>query len=259
MKRAIASSVLAAAFLAGGTSVIRAQPAPAPAASALPELPEIGRTRATTTACAFMRDVVVPAFAAAQRADARFGTARTGLPIYIQLKADYRSQRVPVKSDGINLESQYNRLNVDAAALLRETDTIRKLLDDPRLSASSNDPTVRAEREQLERVYAAQQARAAALSELMMRESMWLNTHMVGFEDPLAIAVMTLPRNLDAPPRPAPKFTAPPGMPLLNGFDAADRARVNEWSTAMTSYVHTNEEQAAKAFLPLAQGCRARP
>ena len=120
------------------------------------------------------------------------------------MKSDYRSQRVPVKSDGIMLESQYNRLSVDAAALLRETDTIRKLLDDPRLSASSNDPTVRAEREQLERVYAAQQARAAALSELMMRESMWLNTHMVGFEDPLAIAAMTVPRTLDAPPRPAP-------------------------------------------------------
>ena len=48
-------------------------------------------------------------------------------------------------------------------------------------------------------------------------------------------------------------------MPLLNGFDAADRTRVNEWGAAMTSYVHSNEEQAAKTFLPLAQGCHARP
>ena len=60
MKRAIASSLFAAALFAGSTPVTRAQPAPEPAASALPDLQEIGRTRATTTACAFMRDVVVP-------------------------------------------------------------------------------------------------------------------------------------------------------------------------------------------------------
>ena len=261
MKRAIVCSLLAAALFAAGTPAVRAQsgPAPAASASASPDLPEIGRTRATTTACAFMRDVVVPAFAAAQRANAKFGAARTALPIYIQLKADYRSQRVPIKSDGNMLEAQYNRLSVETASVLRETDTIRKLLDDSRMTASSSDPTVRAEREQLERVYAAQQARAAALSELMLRESTWLSLHMVGWEDPLAIAVMTLPRNLDAPPRPAPKFTAPPGMPLLNGFDTADRARVNEWTAAMTSIVHSTEEQAAKTFLPLAQGCHGRP
>jgi hypothetical protein len=252
-RRSIAAYLLVAAVVAGAPPIVRAQPVPLPSESTLPE---IGRTRATTAACAFMRDVVIPAFAAAQRADARFGAARTGLPIYIQLKADYRSQRVPVKSDGNMLEAQHNRLSVDAASILRETDTIRKLLDDPRMRASSNDPTVRDEREQLERVYAAQQARAAALSELMLRESTWLSLHMVGWEDPLAIAVMTLPRNLDQPPRPAPKFTAPPGMPLLNGFDAADRARVSEWSAAMTSFVRTNEEQAAKTFLPLAEGCK---
>ena len=51
-----------------------------------------------------MRDVVVPAFAAAQRADARFGTVRAGLPRYIQLKSDYNSQRAPIKSDGNTLE-----------------------------------------------------------------------------------------------------------------------------------------------------------
>ena len=256
MKRAIASSLVAAALFAAATPVVRAQPEPTPAPSALPPLPEIGRTRATTTACAFMRDVVVPAFAAAQRADARFGTVRTALPRYIQLKSDYNSQRAPIKSDGIMLESQYNRLSIDTASLLRDTDAIQRLLDDPRLNAGSNDPTVREEREQLQRVLAAQQARASALSQLVLRESTFLSSHLVGWEDPGAFATMGIKRDVDAPPRPAPKFTAPPGMPLLNGFDAADRARVDEWGAAMTRTVRTSEEQAAKTFLPLAQGCR---
>lgn len=254
--RLIAVPLIAATVLAASASASRAQPeatAPVPAASTLPE---IGRTRATSLACAVMRDVVIRAFATAQHADARFGAVRTTLPRYIQLKSDYNSQRAPVKSDGIMLESQFNRLSIDTASLMRDTDAIRKLLEDPRLSATSSDPTVRQEREQLERLLAAQQARANYLSELMLRESTYLSKHMVGFEDPGALATMGIVPNVDTPPRPLPKMTAPPGMPLLNGFDAADRARVNEWGAAMTAMVHASEEQAAKTFLPLAQGCR---
>jgi hypothetical protein len=253
MTRAIAAQLVWASLFVAATTVVRAEPEPAPAASSLPE---IGRTRATTAACAVMRDIVIPAFAAAQRADARFGAVRSKLPQYIQLKSDYDSQRAPVKSDGIMLESAYNRLSIDAASLLREADAVKKLLDDPRLNAGSGDPTIREERERLERILAAQQARAGALSELMLRESTYLSKHLVGWEDPAAFAQMNLPRNLDAPPRPLPKMTAPPGMPLLNGFDAADRSRVDEWGAAMTRVVHESEEQAAKTFLPLAQGCR---
>ena len=87
-----------------------------------------------------MRDILIPSFAAAQRADARFGTVRASLPRYIQLKSDYNSQRVPVKSDGIMLESQFNRLSIDTASLLRDTEAIKKLLDDPRISGSNGLP-----------------------------------------------------------------------------------------------------------------------
>lgn len=254
MMRATVVSLVAVAIFSAAAPAARAQPEPP---SATPQaLPEIGRTRATTAACAVMRDLVIPSFAAAQRADTRFGAVRAGLPRYIQLKSDYNSQRVPVKSDGIMVESAYNRLSIDAASLLRDTDAIRKLLDDPRLSASSSDATIRQEREQLERILAAQQARASALSELILRESTYLSKHLVGFEDPAAFAQMNLPRDPDAPPRPLPKMTAPPGLPLLNGLDAADRARVDEWGATMSRVVHASEEQAAKAFLPLAQGCR---
>ena len=256
MIRASAAFLLAATVFAASASASRAQPDPAPPTAAASSLPEIGRTRATSLACAVMRDIVIRAFATAQHADARFAAVRTSLPQYIQLKSDYTSQRAPVKSDGIMLESQYNRLSIDTASLMRDTDAIRKLLDDPRLSATSSDPTVREERDQLERLLAAQQARAAYLSELMLRESTYLSKHLVGWEDPGGLPTIGIIPNVDTPPRPLPKMTAPPGMPLLNGFDAADRARVSEWGAAMTSMVHASEEQAAKTFLPLAQGCR---
>jgi hypothetical protein len=256
MIRTIAAPLLAVMVFTASASALRAQPNPASPTPAASGLPEIGRTRATSAACIVMRDIVIRAFAMAQRADARFGAVRTRLPQYIQAKSDYNSQRAPVKSDGIMLESQFNQLNIDTASLLRDTDAIRKLLEDPRLSAASTDPTVRAEREQLERILAAQQARAAYLSQLMLRESTYLSKHTVGFEDPGALVTMAIVPNLDTPPRPLPVLTAPPGMPVLTGFDAADRARVNEWGAAMTNMVHTSEEQAAKTFLPLAQGCR---
>ncbi len=254
--RVIAAPLLAATVFAASASASRAQPDPSPPAAPASALPEIGRTRATSVACAVMRDIVIRAFAAAQHADARFGAVRASLPQYIQLKSDYNSQRAPVKSDGIMLESQFNRLSVDTASLLRDIDAVRKLLEDPRLSATSSDPAVREEREQLERILAAEQARANALSELMLRESTYLSKHLVGWEDPGAFARMNMIPNVDTPPRPLPKMTAPPGVPLLNGFDAADRSRVDEWSAAMTRIVHASEEQAAKTFLPLAQGCR---
>ena len=161
MIRAIACLSLLAATVFAGSAFRVAWAQPDPRRAAPPSaLPEIGRTRATSPACAVMRDLVIRRSPPAQRADARFGAVRTRLPQYIQLKADYNSQRAPVKSDGIMLESQFNRLSIDTASLLRDTDAIRKLLEDPRLSATSSDPTVREEREQLERLLAAQQARA---------------------------------------------------------------------------------------------------
>jgi hypothetical protein len=203
-----------------------------------------------------MRDVLIPSFAAAQRADARFAAVRANLPRYVQLKSDYNSQRAPVKSDGIMLESQFNRLSVDTASLLHDVEVVKKLLDDPRMSTGSNDPTIREEREQLERLYAAQQARASALGELMLRESTYLSKHLVGWEDPGAFAQMNLPRDLDARRKPTTAMTAPPGMPLLVGLDSADKSRIDEWAAAMTRSVRAREEQAATTFLPLAQGCR---
>jgi len=256
MKRAIATSFIAAAIAIALPHGAPAQTAPEPSASPAAQLPEIGRVRATSAACAAMRDVVIPAFAAARRADAQFGTVREDLPRYIQLKADYKSQRTyTVKSGGMTLEAQWHKVSSESASLLHETEAIRKLLDDPRLPAQSTDPAIRVERERLAALYAAQQARASYLNELMQRESVSLAKSAVGTEDPLAFPQgQHVPIEPQARPRTA--STAPPGMPLLNGFDAADRARIEEWSAAQVRAVHDTEEQAAKTFLPFAQACR---
>lgn len=255
MKRAIATSLIAAIAIAlpcGAPAQTAPEPSASPAASALPE---IGRVRATSAACAAMRDLVIPGFAAARRADMRFDAVRQDLPRYIELKAAYTSQQDTVKSGGVNLQSQLSKLSSESASLLQEAQTIRKLLDDPRLSAQSSDPSIRAERERLEALYAAQQARASYLNELVQRESVMLAKSNAGMEDPLGMPQgQHLPIEPQARPRPA--STALPGMPVLNGFEAADRKRLEEWSAAQARAVHETEEQAAKTFLPLAQGCR---
>jgi hypothetical protein len=249
MTRALATTFIAAIALAAVPRALGAQTESSPA-----PLPEIGRTRATPAACAVMRDVVIPAFAASLRADAKFTAVRDDLPAYVQLKSDYRGQRVAVKSGGITLESQYAKLSTEVASLLQDTAAIRKLLDDPRLSAGSNDPAIKAERERLEELYAAQQARAAYLNQLMLRESTFLAKNTVGWEDPLAFANMHLER--DPQHRPTPVMTAPPNMPVLTGFDASDRAKLDEWNVSQARLVHDSEERAAKTFMPFAQACR---
>ena len=62
------------------------------------------------------------------------------------------------------------------------------------------------------------------------------------------------PINRDAP---TPALTAPPGMPVLNGKIAmADKNTINDWSGSMAAAVRASENQAARAFLPIAHSCR---
>jgi hypothetical protein len=252
MRRALAAPLVAAILIAGATRALSAQPAPEPSASTLPE---IGRTRATPAACAVMRDVVLPSFAASRGADAKFGELQTGLPVFLQLKSDYFGQRTEVKTDGVFLEAQFSHLDVGLTGLLQQLEKMRKLLDDPRI-AGSTDPAVIAQRERLERLYAAQSARAALTYAFLQRQSAFLNKHLVGFEDPVAIW------NINQPKRPedgwvnaAPKVKAPPGMPVMTGFAAEDKVRIHEWTAALANVVTLNEDAAARAAAPLAQSC----
>ena len=228
--------------------------APDPVPSTVP-LPEIGRTRANTPACAAMRDLVVPSFAAAQRADARFAETRKTLPSYAEISAD---RDAGVKY-GIHREAGLARLATDASRLQQEALTIKKALDDPRLAKSSNDPQVAVERSQLEQLYAAQRVRADALNEFVMREQVAVAPHTLGSNRGIATRDAKYGKVDDPPPDapPLPGSSASPGMPLLTGLDPAeDKRRLDTWGAAVSQAVRKSEAEAAMTFLPIAQGCR---
>ncbi|HEX3466071.1 MAG TPA: hypothetical protein VHS78_18630 [Candidatus Elarobacter sp.] len=255
MTRAIVAAFIAAIAFAM-PRVALAQSEPAPSASPAEQLPEIGRTRATPYACAVLRDLVVPSLAADQRADVKFGELQNRLPDYLQLKADYFGQRTEQKTDGVFLEAQFSHLDVGLTGLLQQLETMRKLLDDPRI-ASSTDPAVVAQRERLEQLYAAQHARAVLLYAYLQRQSALLNKHLVGWEDPTAIAKINIPKKPeDEYKSRTPQLSAPLGMPVPSGSVAEDKSRVRNWTAAMAYVVGLNEQNVARAVAPLQQSCR---
>jgi hypothetical protein len=219
-------------------------PAPAPG----PTLPEIGRVRAARPACVAMRDLIIPSFAAALRADARFAQTRARLPQYIDFADD------PEHSTDVFRESALSKLDQDATAILNETLVLNRALGDPRFKDPS-DPQIIAEKAQLQQLYNTQQARANQLQEFVMRQRNVIAKN--GMEDSNAFKGRNpVPASLrtDAP---TPALTAPPGMPILNGRIAlADKATINDWSGSMAAAVRASENQAAKTFLPIANSCR---
>jgi hypothetical protein len=240
-------------------SVLGAAPKPVPppgppAQTAAPEsspLPEIGRVRAATPPCAAMRDLIIPSFAAARRADVRFEQTRARLPQYIDFADD------PEHGTDIFRTSSLARLDADATAILNETLVLNKALGDPRLK-DTTDPVIAAERAQLEQLYSAQQARANQLQQFVMRERNTVAQH--GMEDSGAFKgrhKQPASRDAEPPPSPIPSLVGAPGMPVLNGrIPLADKVVINDWSTSMAAFVRASENQAAKTFLPIAQSCR---
>jgi hypothetical protein len=217
---------------------------PAPASN----LPEIGRVRAATPGCAVMRDLIIPSFAAARRADVRFAQTRARLPQYIDFADD------PEHATDVFRESALSRLDQDATAILNETLVLNKALGDPRFKDTS-DPQVAAQKAQLQQLYNTQQARANQLQEFVMRQRNAIAKN--GMEDSGAFNG----KNPSPPPisrdAPTPVLTAPPGMPILNGKIAmADKNTINDWSGSMTAAVRASENMAARAFLPIAHSCR---
>jgi hypothetical protein len=220
-------------------------PAPVPQ----PTLPEIGRVRAASPACAAMRDLVIPSFAAARRADARFTQTRARLPQYIDFADD------PEHKTDVFRESALSRLSADATAILNETLAINKALGDPRFKDPA-DPQVAAEKAQLQQLYNTQQARANQLQEFVTREQVAIAKN--GINDNSAFAGRnTHVQDVSPPPAPIPNLTAPPGMPVIGGrIPMADKAVINDWSGQIAAAVRASENMAAKTFLPIAHSCR---
>ena len=249
------TAALALALAIAGTTAQVPAPTEVPAA-APSDLPEIGRTKATTPACAAMRDLVIPSFAAAKKADARFVETQTRLPKYAEIRADAKSDRNKTHDDSFQ-ESMLSRLEQDAANLLGYAAFIAKALGDPRLAADSKDPDVQDERAQLQAVYAVQQARAKMIAEFVARERMTLSTGQLAPDGTFYGKLTPIPRAPEPTPQAvAADTTAAPGMPLFSGIAFADKDRANAWGRDMTKAVTDAENRAAKSFLPLAERCR---
>jgi hypothetical protein len=235
-------------------------PSPEPTPSPV-TLPEIGRTRSASPSCAAMRDLIIPAFAAARRADMRFEGTRKQLSQYAVVSADSATRigNRTVENSNVFRESALARIGSDAANLLQESQTIKMLLDDPRLAPTSQDAQVQAERANLERIYDVQQARAVLLNQFAQRESMAMGRQGVGMGDNSGIGTKLGNAGSDLEPPPAgastPVPSAAPGMPQLTGFDLEDRRRMGEWGARMALAVRASENEAAKTFLSIAQNC----
>jgi hypothetical protein len=267
MLKAVASSVaaVAIALVAAGAGAQTPKPAATPfaigtlqpfgaSANTTPfsqALPNIGRTRSVTPACAAMRDIVVPSFAAAMRADKQFVETRKRLPNYADLVDD------PEHSSDVYRISALHKLGQDAANLMEEAQTISKLLGDPRISEDVKDPQIVAERRQLQALYVAQVTRANLLNEYVMREQ--VATAKQGIDDNSAFRGRNTANsgtgNVQAPAQPMPQLTAPPNMPLRSGISLADKRAIEDWGTTLHTYVRNAENQAAKTFYPIAKSC----
>jgi hypothetical protein len=218
---------------------------PHPSQTAAPGFPNIGRVRSVAPACASMRDLVIPSLAAAQRADARFVETRKRLPMYADVVDD------PEHRAGVLREFALSKLDADATALLKEALVINRALGDPRLSKTSNDPGVLAERAELERVYDAQMVRASLLEEFVIRQHAAIAKN--GIDDSVPSRDLTPPSA--APYAPDPTQTAPPNMPAFNGNSLSDKQHVDDWARDISGGIRDSENRAAKAFLPIAKSC----
>src|ERR1700736_5863579 len=94
MNGVLAFCLLLVALGAANPFTLGPTPTPTPAPSASPgfAFPEIGRVRATTPACAVMRDLITPSYAASMRADIRFAKIRKMFPKLVEI-VDDRNER----------------------------------------------------------------------------------------------------------------------------------------------------------------------
>jgi hypothetical protein len=219
-----------------------------------PPLPNIGRVHAATPGCVAMRYLVIPSFAAARRADARFGDTHKRLPDYAAIVDD------PEHRTDVYRESALTRLDADATALLGDAVVISRALGDPRLSRYSKDSEVLAERAELQRLYDAQKTRADLLEQFVIRQRAAIAKN--GIDDNSAFSAgrnSPSATDIGVPYAPDPTATSAPDMPMLNGTAASDRRSLDDWATGIASDVHASEDHAAKTFLAIAGRCGASP
>ena len=234
---------LIVAFAAPNPFTLGPTPTPGPSASPGIALPEIGRVRAATPACAVMRDLIAPAYAAAVRADARFAKIRKGFPKYVDV-ADDRSDRYGARHAMIIAE-----MDRDALALREDALVLNRALGDPRF-VRPTDPQVIAEKRELQQLYDNQSGRANLIFEFVTREQAAI----------MRSGMDTGTGGVGAVPLPTPvdqATSAPFGMPPpLRGIELIDRNALDGWAGTIAVQVRASEHRMAEALLPISQSCR---
>jgi hypothetical protein len=221
----------------------------------VPALPEIGRVRAISPACAIMHDLIIPAFTAARRADDRFAAASKGVPAYAYTLTDHdigEDDRTVDKRYGSDVDRQLSNISQTVTSILRETQAVSRALGDPRFASGENDPKVVAEREQLQSVYDAQMARASILSEFVTREG---TTNMGSLPGSTGLNAGGRRGTARSAPDPARPPIPVNGQPDLNGLGLNDASASQNWMTSLDQVIHVREFNAANTFIDVAKDC----
>ncbi len=187
--------------------------------------------------CAVMRDLAIPAFTAARAADRQFAAASKNLTGYVGGKDDESDAQPDSDAKRRYLLS---KLGQDKTKLLQHAKVIADALGDPRFASDIPDPSVRAERAQLQSLYDSQINRAALLNQFVMREE---------------IKAMGVLRSAQGGRSDEP----PPGMPAIRGkIPLADVATIQDWTGQLAAGVKANEEVVAKTFYGIARSCQGK-
>jgi hypothetical protein len=224
---------------------------------AVPELPEIGRVRATTPSCAILHDLLIPSFLAAKRADDRFATISTAGPAYAGgASRDVGEENLSFESRyGSDEARQLSHMDQALSVMLRERKNIETALSDPRFAANADDPKVAEEQKQLRTLLDAQGQRASLLNEFVTRENMFAAKQDVVGGNGLGVGgrrgqALSAP----APTRATP---APEGMPDLHKqIPENDALQMITWYRSLNLGVHAAEFTAATSFLNQAKECK---
>jgi hypothetical protein len=241
MNGVLALAWLIVAFASPNPFTLGPTPTPGPSAAPGFALPEIGRVRSATPACAVMRDLIAPAYAASMRADVRFAKIRKGFPKYVDV-ADDRNDRYGARHAMIIAE-----MDRDAIAMREEALVLNRALGDPRF-VRPTDPQVIAEKRELQQLYDNQSGRANVIFEFVTREQ---------------AAIMRSGMDTGgtgAAPQATPfdqATSAPFGMPPpLRGIELIDRNALDAWAGTIAVQVRDSEHRMAAALLPISQSCR---
>jgi hypothetical protein len=264
-KGMIAVSLVAAALVFAADPTPAPVPSPVPVTSvsvtsllgtAVPDLPEIGRVRATSPSCAVLRDLIIPSFAAAKRSDDQFSVLSTAGPAYASAAADRDISEQDVATEqryGSDAGRQRSHMDMSLSGQLREIQIMDAALSDPRFAASADDPKILAEQQQLRDLRDAHMARASVLNEFVLRTQL-ADMKQLPSSSGLGPGGIRGRQTISRPPeRPHAPLDY---LPILNGDPMHDALAMHNWYRSLSSVVHAREYLAANTFLDIAKECK---